>query len=443
MDNLVQKNLFAVDAVNAQYGVSPMIGDSILRGDEPDITRGIVSTQTGFPVREDLEAEVKSLVPLETPVRDLLPRKMGGGKAHSWFQETSFGGGYGYTGTTSASGASTTVTVDTTAGLRAGDIVYFATSALTKTVASVDSATQFTLSSNSSNFASGETVYRLVTYPDGGAAQQIAFLETGAPDTQTPTFAVKSSTYKLLGILGTITGLAAMAGASFMDQVSHAKMITLQNLLLNEENILINGSSTDVKKPFGNGTTNYCFDGLVNYITAANGCPADHIQTSIGAITIAHLNAQLRRCWERGGQGQYIIISGADAVNFSRLCETQANLFVPYNPNDLVLGGKVAAMWHPVTGERVDIVASRHLSPGTIIFGSKYGPKMLPAAEVVVLPAVPVANPGEMVQGYWSQDIPAGTSAPMTYGYLVAVAETLCVYNVPVFAISTGVTAAA
>jgi hypothetical protein len=63
-----------------------------------ELVRGI-STGLGanFPVRENLEAVSKVLVPMDTPVRNLLPRRMGSGLASAWFQTTSLGGGWGST----------------------------------------------------------------------------------------------------------------------------------------------------------------------------------------------------------------------------------------------------------------------------------------------------------------------------------------------------------
>jgi hypothetical protein len=57
-----------------------------------EFQRAITSSTSAFPVRENLEAEAKVLVPLDTPVRNLLPRTVGSGKASAWKQVTSLGG---------------------------------------------------------------------------------------------------------------------------------------------------------------------------------------------------------------------------------------------------------------------------------------------------------------------------------------------------------------
>ena len=439
----------------ANMWVDHNMADRICRGEDPDILRaeidsqliqrGITSTQTGFPVREDLEAEVQSLVPIDTPVRDLLPRKMGSGLAHIWKAVSSYGGGYGFQTLATLGGSGSWLQVNSTAGARVGDQIYFASGAVTKTVSTVDSTIQITLTDASGSWSAGDTVYRIITYPDGGAAAQVGFAESSAPATFTPTFVPVSATYKLLGCVGTITGLAIAAGSNFQDTLAYAKMVALKNLLVNEENILINGSTTSVAAPFGDGTTNYCFAGLCNAITAANGTPAVNIQTAVGQLTMTHLNQQLNRLWQRGGKDMYIIMAGQESNSLTKLAQADASsaIFFPQMAEDATFGARIAWLAHPITGQKVPIYNSRHLNPGTIIFGSKYGPEGQPAAEVVVLPAVPVrTNPGELVQGYFAQSLPAVASAPMLYGYLVAVAEVLCFYNYQVFAISTGVTSA-
>jgi len=412
-------------------------------GDQPTepIQRGITAGMAGFPAREDLEPIVKVLAPTDTPIRNLLPRKPGAGVAHQFRQAVSIGGGYGFsTATTSAGSSSTTVSVASTAGLRVGDYVYFATAAATRQVTAVNSATQFTISASAS-WASGEQVYRLADYPHGGSAMQGFFSEGGSPDEFTPAFTNKIQAFKLLGVRGSITGLALSAGANFQDQLAFAKTSALRNLLLMEENALLNGSSTDVKKPWGDGSNNHAFDGLLNQISVANGTPAGNIQSSVGALTLAHINDQLVNVWQAGGSEPFIVVSGQEAKSLTKLAQNAGSgIYIATNPSEAKFGLKIGWVIHPVTGEMADIVVSRFQSPGTILFGSKTGPDGTPAAEVVVLPMVgSQANPAEMIGGYWAQDIPATPAAPMVYGYLVAVAETLCVYAPQVFAKSTGV----
>jgi len=54
------------------------------------LQRTIVSTQTGFPVRENLLPEALSVFPVETPVLNRLARLQGSGTAVSWKEVTGF-----------------------------------------------------------------------------------------------------------------------------------------------------------------------------------------------------------------------------------------------------------------------------------------------------------------------------------------------------------------
>jgi hypothetical protein len=113
-----------------------------------EFQRGIISSQTAFPVRENLEAEAKILVPLDTPVRNMIPRTPGAGTATQWRQATSLGGGYG---------------------------------------TSVDQ-------------------------PGGVSNIRAFFAEQGAPADHATVYANQSKGYKLLGSFGSVTGFAAASG---------------------------------------------------------------------------------------------------------------------------------------------------------------------------------------------------------------------------------------
>ena len=153
---------------------------------------------------------------------------------------------------------------------------------------------------------------------------------------------------------------------------------------------VINGSSTATYPPWGNGATAYGFDGLLNLITTANGVPTDQVQTSVGALTLSHIDNQLRRIWEQGGQEQYIIASSQEVLSLTHLAEAAGSIIrVPGTPTgDVTLGVTVTNYKHPVNGSLVPIFASRFLVPGTMIFGSKFLPDGTAAADVSVLPQV-------------------------------------------------------
>jgi len=56
-----------------------------------EFQKAIVSTQTAFPVRENLASQAKLLVEISTPLLNRFPTKPGSGKAAAWKEITSFG----------------------------------------------------------------------------------------------------------------------------------------------------------------------------------------------------------------------------------------------------------------------------------------------------------------------------------------------------------------
>lgn len=348
-----------------------------------DFQRGITSGMTAFPVRENLEAEAKLLIPLDTPFRNRLTRTPGAGKSSAWKQKTSLGGGWG---------------------------------------ASYDQ-------------------------PGGGAtAIRAFFAETGAPAEHTTVYADKSATYKLLGTYGSVTGLAMAAGANFMAQLATEKRNAILNLLLDEENALINGDSASTAAPWGDGTNALSFDGIVNLVTTGNGTPSAQVQTSVGALTTAHLDAQLNRLWKQGAQGLWMLMNAQEIQSLTKLAQNSASIIrVTYQGAEGVLGFKVSGYMHPVSGEVVTIIPSRFLPAGTLIFGSDRLPDGSPTMDVDVLPQVelPELAPNESVQGYTAQELAPTTVAPQVYPFIVSVYEVLRLKSAAHVAKSTGVTAAA
>lgn len=349
-----------------------------------ELVRGVSSGQTAFPVRENLEAEAKILVPLQTPVRNMLPRSVGSGLSSAWKQATSLGGGW-----------------DTT-----------------------------------------------LDQPGSPAKIRAFFSETitgsQAPAEHTTVYANKSATYKLLGTFGSITGLAMAGGANYMNQLAAEKTNAVRNLMLNEENALINGDSTSLLAPWGDGTNALAFDGFVNLITTGNGTPAAQVQSSVGALTMSHIDNQLARIWAQGGQDPYMIMSKQEIMSLVHLAEANGSIIrVDAPQGNATLGVSVKAYKHPITGEDVPILASRFLAAGTILFCSKYLPDGSPAMDVQVLPQVqlPELAPNENIQGYTAQEIAPSVAAPHVYPFCVAVYETTRMKASTVFAKSTGVTA--
>lgn len=56
-----------------------------------EFSKVITSADTAFPVRENLAAEAKLIVPVDTPLLNRLPQHPGSGKAAAWKEITSFG----------------------------------------------------------------------------------------------------------------------------------------------------------------------------------------------------------------------------------------------------------------------------------------------------------------------------------------------------------------
>jgi len=439
-------------------------------------------TSTNVPVRENLEAPARILVPLETPMRNRIPRVSGSGTAAAWRQLTSLGGGYGFATTVTTGVASATQTVASTAGMQPGDVLQFVTAttgvpiggttvASLRTVSSITSATVVVLAATittvtgdlvvNTGKAAGDVVTGSTTAaqvpgrPMGaGPASGLTastyygrsfFAETGAPAEKTETYANKSSAYKLLGSYGSITGFAMAAGATYQPQMGTARRNTLMNLMLNEENAFVNGSSTSLLPPWGDFVTALGFDGLINLITTANGVPADQVQVTVGSLTLSHVDAQLRRIWDFGGRGNWMLASGQEIASFVHLAEAAGSIIrvQATMQGSTVLGLTVNGYVHPVTGEVVPLIPSRYLAPGTLIFGSDFLPDGTPALEVDVLPQVelPQLAPDEMIMGYTLQELAPTTAQPINYPWIATVFEVLKMMGSTVFAKSTGLTA--
>lgn len=411
-----------------------------------DLTRAIsVSGTSGLPIREDLEAPARLLVPIETPVRNYLPRIQGAGSAHAWRQMTSTGGGYNISTTVTSGASSATQTVGSTVGMQAGDSLYFATTNAYRIVSSVTDATTVVLTATISTTTSEVVTFGPYRQGPAAAATRAFFAESGAPADHATTYVSKSSSYKLLGSYFSVTGLAMAAGASFQNQLATEKLNAIRTVMLNEENALINGSSTATAAPWGDGSTALGFDGLRNLIATANGTPADQVQTSVGALTFSHIDAQLSRLWAQGGEDFYMVMNGQEVQSLKHLAEASGSVYrvIIANQGDATIGTAVQGYIHPVTGQVVKVLASRFCPAGTILYGCGRLPDGSPAAQVAVLPQVQLRQlaPTDMVQGYVAQELAPTTSAPQVYPGIVTVFETLMMKSALHFAKSTGVTA--
>lgn len=370
--------------------------DAFLRGDMADdavkvmhtlmsqlntVQRGITSSTANLPIRENLEAEAKVLVPTETPLRNRLARVPGAGTAAAWRVISSLGGGWGTVG----------------------------------------------------------------DQPGGGSAVQSFFGETGTvPETET-VYLARSAAYKILGERRSVTGFAQAAGLTFQDNMAMERRNGLLNLMLKEENALINGNATSTAAPWGDGTTAFAYDGILRQISTANGTPSAHIQTTVGALTFAHLDAQLRRIWAQGGQGMYIMCNAQEALSIKNiaLASTSVHRVVLTDQGASQAGVRVQSYTHPITGEAVPVIVNRFMPAGTILFGSDRGPEQDAAAEVDILPTVqmPEYSMNAPIQGYVAQELMPTATSPLNYGFIMFVFSVLKVKIATVFATSTGVTA--
>lgn len=355
---------------------------SAFHASHAEIERTISTASTAFPKRENLEAPARILVPVETPFRNMIPRIPGSGIAAAWKQLTSLGGGWG------------------------------------------------------PNY----------DQPGGATATRAFYAETGAPAARSSVYADKSVTYKLLGVYWDITNLAIAAGATYQAQRAIEQRNALLNMMLNEENALINGDSAATSAPWGDGANALAFDGILNLVTTANGTPSAQVQTSVGALTQAHIDGQLRRLYNQGGRGQYILLNGIDKLSLIHLMEASGTLIRSNlnasNPQGQ-MGLNVTGYMHPITGESVDIIVSRFMPAGTIIFGSRSLPDGSPALQVSVLPQVelPQLAAGEQIQGYVSREIAPTTAAVDVFPSVITVYEALMCKSALHFGKSSGVTA--
>lgn len=355
-----------------------------LYADMQSLQRGITSGDSGFPVRENLEAPASRLIPDDTPIRNLLPRVPGSGLASLWRQITSLGGGWG----------------------------------------------------------SG------YDQPGGGSALQAFYAEGGAPVEHKTTWAPKTAAYKLLGTLGSVTGLAMAGGANFQDQLAAERQNQLANLMLNEELALLWGDSTATAAPWGDGSNALAFDGLMTLTATGNGTPTAQVQTGVGTLSTAHIDAQLTRIWNQGGTGLYMIINAQEAQSLAKLLQASGSIqrHVVVTASDSTIGFRVSKYVHPISGELVDIYVSRFQVAGSMWFGARYLPDGRPVADVEVLPQVPVALAPEkpqQIQGYVVTDLARTLTAPDVHPFMISVYEVLRLKSAKHVAKSTGVTAVA
>ena len=415
--------------------------------------RGITSSITAFPKRENLEAEAKILVPVETPLRNRLARTPGSGTASEWKQITSFGTGFGtQTETTGTTNATDTLEVDNANGFYAGESIDWSKGGTPEThvIVSIDYGTDIITVAASPGIttntqADNELVIKSSLFqPAGGVATRAFFAETGAPLEKTTVYADRSEGYKFLGELGSVTVFAMASGNTFQNQLAVEKRNRLYSVMLSEENALVNGDDSDVNAPWGDDTTNLAYQGLIPHVRA--NAPASHLQTSVGALTTGHIDIQLTRQHYQGGRGLFMLMNGQEIISLAKIAMSSANnhRVIVEEQRNTALGVRIAKYIHPVSGEPVEVLWDPFVPSGTIVFGADYLPDGSPAADVSVLPQVhlPELAPNENVQGYVAQELAPSQSAPHVMPFILSVFEVLRVKGSTVFGLSEGVDAA-
>jgi hypothetical protein len=220
------------------------------------------------------------------------------------------------------------------------------------------------------------------------------------------------------------------------------KRNTLTRLLIKEEFALLYARTDTNTAPWGNGSSNFAYLGLIPWMQA--NLAAANLQTSVGALTTNHINAQLTRIWYGGGRGMYMMVSGQEATSMMRLAEASGNYrLVVVDQNATKLGGKVAFFIHAVSGEQVPIYVHTFLAPGTMVFGADRNGEGQTTAEVSVLPQANMPDSVDQTPfgGYYAQDIAPSAAAPEVLNFIAKVYSVPNWKNAQAFALSTGVTA--
>lgn len=278
-----------------------------------------------------------------------------------------------------------------------------------------------------------------------GSDQRIFFAEDGSPASDNSVYVPKSAGYKLLGVKGFVTGFAMAAGANFQNQLAAEKTNQVRNLMKKEEKALINADASSVVSPWGDGVSALAFNGLKVSVSTANGTPAAQVQASVGALTTAHIDNQLKRLTDAEGQDPYILTSSQEILSLVHLATAEGSIIrvAAASNGEGVMGFKVTGYVNPLTGQLVPVLYSPEVAAGEMYFGCKSLPDGSPGAVVDVLPQVqlPELAPNVSIQGYVAQEIAPASASPQKYEFIVTVFEVFKLRSALHFAKSTGLTA--
>lgn len=414
------------------------------------LTRGITSATSALPVRENLEDEAFTEVTEDYPLISMLPRTPGSGFTANWRAETSFGTGLGTLAkTTGTTNTANTFVVSNAEGFFAGETILY-NNASTHTISSIDYATGvITVGASPGVTADSQlnnlNIIKLSSFwTQQELAEQIFYAEGGAPAERTTAYVNRSSAYRLLGSIGSITGFAMAGGANFTNQYEKEKGNQLRNTRLQEEWALLHSKSGVTRKPHGDGSTALGFQGLIPFIDA--NAPASNIQSSVGALTLRHLDQQITRIVNAGGQDCFILCNAREMESLGALLTGTGNYrIVIGDQGNVTAGVKVGTYISSATGQTVRIMMHKFMPAGTIVFGALKNQRGQATAEVDVLPQVqlPESAFADGIQGYFAQDIAPARATPQVYAFMVSVFMTVKWKSGKFFAISRGVTAAA
>lgn len=417
--------------------------------DLANILRGITSQTSALPIRENLDAEVHVLSPVDCPLRARMPRVPGpGGLSAQWRQQTSFGTGLGTLTTCSGTtNNANTLVVNNARGFWAGEQIIH--QSITHTITSINYSTNVITVGSSPGISQnsqlgGQTVVKAnYFWPEQGAAARIFYSETGAPVENTTTYVNKTAAFKLIGDMGSVTMFGMAAGQNFFNQYETEKRNTLIRAMLKEEYALLHADSSVTAAPWGDGTNALAFQGLVPFINA--NAPSAQIQTSVGALTFEHLQQQLTRIRYNGGRNMWIMVSGAQAEGLAALLANKGNYRISVVSDvNAKAGVRVTGIVHAASGEEVPIFIHPFMPQGMMVFGADTNSIGQTSYELEVLPQVQTPASAFMdgsFSGFYAQEIAPTAAAPEVLAFKVAAFEVPKWKNANVLGISTGVTA--
>lgn len=415
-----------------------------------DVLRAVSSSQTAFPVRENLDAEVHVLTPVTTPLRNMLPRVPGSGTAAQQRVQSAFGAGLATQTTTSGTtNAVNTIVVANSQGFFVGETVLVNGATSYGPITAVNNSTNvisFASGPSLNSQTNGQTVLKTsLFFPETNTAARIFYGEAGAPVENTTSYVNTSFTYRLLGDMGGVSMFAVASGDSFMNQYETEKRNTLIRALLKEEYSLLHAQSGVTQVPWGDGTTAFAYQGMLAYINA--NAPAAQLQTSVGALTVNHIQTQLNRIWYQGARRMVILCAGQEANSLTNIMTAAGNYrIIVDTPSSATASARIAKIIHTVSGEEVEIMVHPFLAPGTMVFFGRENGIGQPTVKVSVLPQVRLpdsafAQDAGAFQGYYAQEIAPSSTDPETLRFKVSTYSVPMFLNSRVFALSTGITA--